>query len=118
MGHVRVPVEIANPFQPERWVRFEGALIDTGARTTIPRALANELDLEVVERSEVRTADGIHSLDLSHAMIRLQDKRTYGDIWISDDYPGVLIGVITLESLGLAVDARGNRLIPTEFLLL
>ncbi len=119
MGHVRVDIEIVNAVHRERSVVFQGALIDTGAtRTTIPRALANELELEIIGRQQIQTADGSHEIDQSFALIRYEGRQTIGDIWISDTYPGVLIGVVTLESLGLAVDPGSGRLTNSEFLLL
>jgi clan AA aspartic protease len=117
MGHVRV--KVVNPVQRDRSVVVESALVDNGAtRTTIPRSIANELDLDVVGQGQVRTADGVHVLDHSFALVRYEGLETIGDVWISDGYPGVLIGVITLESLGLMVDPVSGRLITSEFLLL
>lgn len=119
MGHVRVEVEILNPVQRERAIKIDNALVDTGAtRTTINRSIADRLGLEIVGTQRVRTADGSTSIDQSYALVRLNDKQTFGDVWVSDTYPGVLIGVITLEALGLAVDPVGGRLVDTEFLLL
>jgi clan AA aspartic protease len=119
MGHVRIRVEIANPVHRDNSILVEDALVDTGATgTTIPRAMANELELEVVGSQQIRTADGSANIDQSFALLRYDDKQTFGDIWISDRYPGVLIGVITLEALGLAVDPNSGRLTTSEFLLL
>ena len=119
MGHVRVPVEIANPIERTRSVRVPDALVDTGAtRTTINRALAEQLGLEVVGTQEIRTADGTSRIDQSFALVRYDGRQTFGDVWVSDSYPGVLIGVITLEALGLAVDPVSGRLVNSEFLLL
>ena len=119
MGHVRVPVEIVNPVDRRKSVRVENALIDTGAtRTTISRELAQQLDLEVRGVQQVRTAAGTKTIDRLFAMILLDGRESIGDIWISDDYPGVLIGVITLEAMGLGVDPKNQRLIDVEQLLL
>jgi clan AA aspartic protease len=119
MGHVRVNVEIANPYQPNRSVIVEEALVDTGAtRTTIPRSMAADIGLEVRGSASVQTAAGVKRIDRSFAQVKLNDRETIGDIFISDDYPGVLIGVITLESLGLAVDPKSGQLIDSPFLLL
>jgi predicted aspartyl protease len=45
-------------------------------------------------------------------------RRTVRPVWISDQYPGVLIGVFTLNGLGLAVDPETGKLTTSEFLLL
>ena len=119
MGHVRVEIEIANPVQRDRVVRVTDALVDTGAtRTTINRALSDQLGLEIVGTQQIRTADGASQIDQSFALVRYDGRQTFGDIWVSDVYPGVLIGVVTLESLGLAVDPVSGRLVNAEFLLL
>jgi predicted aspartyl protease len=119
MVHVRIRVEIANPVNRDNSVVMQDALVDTGAtRTTIPRAMANKLEPEVVGSQQIRTADGSANIDQSFALLRYDDKQTFGDIWISDRYPGVLIGVITLEALGLAVDPCSGRLTAPDFLLL
>ena len=119
MGHVRVSVQIANAQRPEQAVTVDDALVDTGAtRTTIPRSLADELELDILGSSEVETAAGVHRIDHSYALVTLNGRKSVGDIWVSDAYPGVLIGVITLESLGFAVDPKSGRLIDSPFLLL
>ena len=93
--------------------------MDTGAtRTTINRALADELGLEIVGTQQIRTADGTSSIDQSFALVRYDGRQTFGDVWVSDTYPGALIGVTTLEALGLAVDPVSGRLVNSEFLLL
>jgi predicted aspartyl protease len=119
MGHVRIRVEIVNPVHRGNSIVVQDALVDTGAtRTTIPRAMANKLELEIVGSQQIRTADGSANIDQSFALLRYDDKQTFGDIWISDRYPGVLIRVITLEALGLAVDPGSGRLTASDFLLL
>jgi len=80
--------------------------------------VADQLELEIVGRQKIRTADGVRDIDQSFALIRYDGLQTFGDVWISDSYPSVLIGVITLESLGLTVDPGSGRLTPSEFLLL
>jgi clan AA aspartic protease len=119
MGHVRVAIEITNPAKPDKSAMVPDALVDTGAtRTLIPRHIADELDLEIRGSTEVQTAEGIQRVDRSFARLTLSGRESNGTILISDTYPGVLIGVITLEDLGLAVDPKGGQLIDSPFLLL
>ena len=119
MGHVRVDIEVADPLRPQEPVIVEDALVDTGAtRTTLPRALAGCLRLEIRGQDQNRTADGIHRTDRALALIRLEGHESIGQVWISDRYPGVLVGVLTLEDIGLAVDPSLGKLTPSEFLLL
>jgi predicted aspartyl protease len=119
MGHVRVPIKLANPADRARLIDIESALVDTGATfTTIPRNLADRLNLDLVGKRLARSAAGPVSIDESYAYFEYDGRRTVTPVWISDSYDGVLIGVITLEALGLAVDPGSGRLIESELLLL
>jgi clan AA aspartic protease len=119
MGHVRVAVEISNPLRPERSVTVQDALVDTGAtRSLLPRPIATELGLEIRGQTEVQTAEGILRIDRSFARITFNGRESDATVLVSDTYQGVLIGVITFEDLGLAVDPKGQQLIDSPFLLL
>jgi predicted aspartyl protease len=50
--------------------------------------------------------------------VEIQGKRGATPVLISQELDEVLIGVITLEALGLAVDPATNRLVETHILLL
>ena len=119
MGHVRVRIKLANPERREEAIEVENALVDTGATlTTVPRSLADQLRLEILGQHQTRTASGVQTVDQSYAFFEYDGRQTVTPIWISDTYPGVLIGVITLEALGLAVDPASGQLTDSEFLLL
>jgi aspartyl protease family protein len=119
MGHVRIKVKIAHPERPDEAAEFTDALVDTGASmTTIPRSVANQLRLRILGRQKARTAAGDLIVDRSYAQVEYDGHVSVGDIIISDTYPGVLIGVLTLEGMGLAVDPKSGRLVDSELLLL
>lgn len=119
MGHVRVSVRIAHPNRRDDPHDVEEALVDTGATfTTIPRSLADRLGLEVLGQHQVRTAAGVRTVDRSFAYMELEGRDAVLPVGISDEYPGVLIGVYTLEALALAVDPKSGRLVDAELLLL
>jgi predicted aspartyl protease len=119
MGHVRVPIKLANPARRDDAIAVESALVDPGATyTTVPGELAERLGLDVVGQRQARSAAGPVTIDESYAFFEYDGRRTVTPVWISDDYPGVLIGVITLEALGLAVDPGSGQLINSELLLL
>jgi aspartyl protease family protein len=119
MGHVRVKVRIAHPNRRNQPIEVVDALVDTGASfTTVPRPLANQLGLEVLGKHRTRTANGTIEIDRSFAYIEYDGRDEVMPVWISDSYPGVLIGVFTLEALGLAVDPKNGRLVDSELLLL
>jgi len=119
MGHVRVRIKLANPSTRADTVEVSDALVDTGATlTTVPRTLADRLNLDVVEKHTTRSVAGPVEVEQSYAYFEYDGRRTVTPVWINDAYPGVLIGVVTLESLGLQVDPGSGKLTNSEFLLL
>jgi predicted aspartyl protease len=119
MGHVRVRIRLANPESHEDGAQVDEALVDTGATwTTIPRTLADALGLRVIGQMAVKTAAGPQQLDQSYAYIELAGKAMVTPLLISDTLDTMLIGVITLEAMGLAVDQGTGRLRESEVFLL
>jgi clan AA aspartic protease len=119
MGYVIVPIEIAHHANRATSIIVRDAMVDTGARrTTVPRAIADELGLEPLGVDEVQTANGVSHVERAVAFIRLNGREDITPVWISDTYPGVLIGVLTLETLNLAVDPPNERLIDSPAYLL
>ncbi len=116
MGHVWVRARIARP-DGSRYVEVS-ALIDTGATlTVIPRSIAKELELEVTGRSIVETGAGRLELERSRVLIELEGRSEIVPVLISDIIDKVLIGVTTLEVLGLQVDPLTGRLRKRPLLL-
>jgi clan AA aspartic protease len=119
MGHVRVPLRITNPDNPELTTVIPDALVDTGATSTcVPLGVVADLGLQTRGSASVRTAQGVQELAASWAELELQGKRLVTHILVSETLDTVLIGVTTLESMGFAVDPSGQRLVPVELLLL
>jgi clan AA aspartic protease len=119
MGHVRVPLRVTNPDRPELTTLILDALVDTGATSTcVPAAIAEGLSLRTRGSATVRTAEGVQELEASWAELEIQGKQLVTHILISPTLETVLIGVTTLEGMGFAVDPSGERLVPTELLLL
>ena len=119
MRHVRVPIRLANPERRDGAVDVQDALVDTGATwTTIPRALGESLGLRVIDQTGVKTAAGPQQLDQSYAYVELAGKRMVTPLLISDTLETVLIGAMTLEGMGLAVDPSTGQLKESEVFLL
>ena len=121
MGHVYASVKFANPGDIEEGRREkmleERALVDTGATfTTVPRSLAKKLALPII--GKVRTASGEEALDQSYAYTEASGKSTVAPMLVSDKMDKTLLGVFTLEALGLTVDISTGKLKETEVLLL
>jgi len=117
VGHVYVKLVLSNPADPQLTATVD-ALVDTGATSTVvPRALADSLQLPVIGRLTVRTATGAVDLDNSGAVVQINGRRAYNPILISDTIDKTLVGVITLEALGLSVDPKGRQLKEAELFL-
>jgi predicted aspartyl protease len=118
MGIVKVNIEISNAADRSRKRQVE-AVVGTGASwTTIPKSLATELGLEILGRKQVNTANGRITVEHSFALVEYDGHISGSDIMVTDTYPGVLLGALTLEGMALAVDPKSGRLIDTELLLL
>jgi len=117
MGHVWVDARLVN-VDTGREVRAR-ALVDTGATFTIvPWRIHEELGFKVVGRRSAKTAKGYAVFDESFALVEVEGRRAVTPILISRELKDVLIGVITLEALGLEVDPTTGKLKETEILLL
>jgi predicted aspartyl protease len=122
VGHVHVTVRLANPRDVvEGKVKKsieERALVDTVAMfTTIPRSLSEKLALPLVGKTKVRIAGGMDVLDQSYMYTEIKGKFAVTPTLISENLD-ILIGVFTLEALGLAVDPTTGQLKEAEILLL
>ncbi len=116
MGHVWVKVKIGD-VNRRRIVDVE-ALTDTGATlTVIPRKLADDLGLELTGRTVAETGAGKLELDRARVWIEVMGKGEVVPALISDIIDKVLIGVTTLEVLGLQVDPITGKLKEWTILL-
>ena len=97
----------------------ERALVETGATfTTVPRSLAKKLALPIMGKVKVRTASGEEALDQSYAYTEASGKSTVAPMLVSDKMDKTLLGVFTLEALGLTLDTSTGKLKEAEVLLL
>jgi clan AA aspartic protease len=95
------------------------ALVDTGATlSVVPRRIAVELQLPVIGRRRVATAKGVAELDECIGVVEVMGRKAYSHILVSDDIDVVLIGAVTLETLGLEVDPVTGRLKESKTYLL
>jgi len=116
MGHIWVKVRIGD-MNRERVVDIN-AIVDTSATlTVIPRKLAEKLNLRVTGRTTVETGAGKLELDRSRIWIEIIGKSEIVPVLISDATDKVLIGVTTLEVLGLQVDPITGKLKEWTILL-
>ncbi len=116
MGHVEVKVALANP---KAGIAFEEkGLVYTGATLTVlPRKIAEALHLDTTSKSKAMTAGGPITVELSDLQIEIAGKTGTVKVAISDVVDRLLVGVTTLETLGLAVDPLSGQLKESFYLM-
>ena len=116
MGRIWARARLGDP-ERRRVVEVD-ALVDTGATlTVVPRALANQLNLPITGRATALTADGVVEVDRTRVWIELEGRSEVVPAVVSDLVDRVLIGVTTLEVLGLQADPVTGRLREWTILL-
>lgn len=117
MGHVWVDAKIINAVTAQE-VKVT-ALVDTGATfTIIPLWVHEKLNLKIIGKRRIETAKGETELDESFALVEMEGKHAVTPVLISRELKDVLIGVLTLEALGLTIDPTTGKLKETRILLL
>ena len=111
MGHVHQRVRLS----AEKAVTVH-MLVDTGATfSVIPEALARALGVKRLRRAvPIALADGRRvKLDAGTAIFRIGGREAPATILVGDVAEPIL-GVETLEALGLTVDPRKGKLTPSR----
>lgn len=119
MGYVRVRGTVANPSDHSLRVELE-FIADTGAiYTVIPRSVAEKLRLKETSRRKFKIANGdVVDYPISEAYIIINGEGVTSVVAIADEKTPLLLGVTTLELLGLRVDPVTGELKPLELMIL
>ncbi|MDI6805840.1 MAG: retroviral-like aspartic protease family protein [Candidatus Bathyarchaeia archaeon] len=119
VGYVRVRGIVANPFDHSLKVDLE-FIVDTGAiYTVIPKSVAERLRLKETGRRRFKIANGdIVEYPVSEAYIIINGEGVTSLVAIADEKTPLLLGVTTLELLGLRVDPVTGKLTPLELMIL
>jgi len=119
VGYVRVRVTVANPSDHSLRVELE-FIVDTGAiYTVIPKSVAEELKLKETGRRKFKIANGdVVEYPVSEAYITINGEGVTSVVAIADEKTPLLLGVTTLELLGLRVDPVTGKLTPLELMIL
>jgi clan AA aspartic protease len=112
MGQFHVPAKLTGPTAVSETVSL---LVDTGATfLTIPRSLAERLELRPTRTQAIITARGREEVwPLASVQIELEGREVPTPCLIAPDGPP-LLGAVALESLVLAVDPVAKRLLPSK----
>lgn len=118
MGLVYRRVEVANPAKPGRREPVE-FLVDTGALYSyVPAPLLRRLGICATSRERFDLADGRKvRRGVGEAAFRIDGRTRTSPVVFAGPRDEPLLGVVTLESLGLTVDPTTGRLRPARLLL-
>lgn len=118
MGTFQVEMAVANPESGAS--RSVQAVVDTGATlTTLPLSLAEDLGLHQEDTAVVQLGDGtVRQLGVSTARLTVQGRTRTTSVLFSPGGSPPLLGAVSLEAMGFAVDPVGRRLVPQALLLL
>ena len=118
MSIFQYPLEISGPASAE----FQRVitLVDTGSTfTQVPSALLTRLGIRPTETVRFRLADGTTiRRPIGDAQVRVEGRTFSTTVVFGDDDAAALLGVYTLERPLLAVDPVGQRLVPTDALMM
>ena len=109
-----IPIEIAGP-DNERFETVD-ALVDTGATYTIlPASLLTVLGVAPFARRNLRLANGQRIYrDVGEARVRINGEVQGTPVIFGNEDSHSILGAVTLEEFGLAVDPVDKRLVPTD----
>ncbi|MGC9346413.1 MAG: aspartyl protease family protein [Candidatus Bathyarchaeales archaeon] len=119
MGYVKVKVKVRNIHKTELEAEME-LLADTGSiYTIIRRKRLEELGIKPRGKRRFKTADGrIIEREVGAAEIEILGQSVYSVVVFGEESDAEVLGVTSLEELGLQVDSTTGELKPLELLLL
>jgi predicted aspartyl protease len=99
---------------PTRRVEEVELLVHTGTLSVVPRLLAEKLELQPTRSQRVVIAGGQRDgWPIAEARLALNGDEITTTCFIAPEGPA-LLGAVALESLFLAVDPVGKRLVPVD----
>ena len=126
MGRIMATVDLENPAEPRGHKKMV-ALVDTGAsRLTLPLAWKGQLgsfEMEETIEVQIATQEVAPGIICGNAKIRVEGFQViYSKVIFLDMRPEKgeyepLLGYITLEECGAAVDVIGHRWIPAKYMM-
>ena len=114
MGQVDVTIQVSNLDQTKS--AEVKTIVDTGATYTfLPKSMLRELGIVPRRTRTFRTGDGRRvDYEVGTGVIEVNGYDAVVSICFAPDDVQPLLGVVTLEELGLAVDPGGQQLIDLE----
>lgn len=117
MGITRIEGTVSGPSGEKRTVKF---LVDSGATySVLPNDVWRELGLQAKWEIELSLADGTPvRRQVSECHIELVDKEAHTPVLLGEPNDAALLGVVTLEILGLVFHPLKRELQPMQMLLM
>ncbi len=119
MGYVKVATKIGNPADRSKSIRLD-LLADTGAiYTAIPASLLEKISIEPKSTRRFKLANGkVEQYPTGEAYVEVAGEGVTSVVAFLPEGSTPILGVTTLELLGLQVDPTTGELKPLELLLL
>ena len=119
MGYVRVKGVVSNLVDRSKCTQVE-FIVDTGAMwTVIPAVVLRELDIQPRREARFKLANGqVSNFPVGDAYIEVEGITCATTVIFGSEDAPALLGVTTLEQLGLEVDPVSGKLKPMELMLL
>jgi clan AA aspartic protease len=113
MGLTHVAVEVANPARPTRRARVK-MLVDSGAAYSIvDAATLRRLGVRPTGRRTFILADGTEvTRSIGPALFRFRGEEGASTVILGEPGDAALLGVVTLEELGLMLDPMRREIRP------
>jgi clan AA aspartic protease len=118
MGLTYVWVNVANPRKPRQKARIK-MLVDSGAGfSMVPRTVLQKLGIKPRSTRSFLLADGTDvERHLSEAKFEFQNESATSPVIFGEPDDAALLGMVTLETLGLILDPFHRQLRPLPMLL-
>ena len=118
MGLTVLEIEVGNPANPDVTEKIE-FLIDSGAiYSVVPTPILERLDIKPLAEQEFRLANGEKIVrKKGGALFKYGDRIGVADVIFGEKEDSVLLGVSTLQGLGLLLDPLRRELRPLPMIL-
>ena len=118
MGLTALTLDVASPQEPDRRESVE-FLVDSGAvYSFVPRPVLARLGIVPHSRQRFRLANGSTiERDRGDAVYFYAGRRGAAPVIFAEPDDATLLGVVTLESLGLVLDAIRRDLVPLPMVI-
>ncbi len=118
MGLTHVAVEVANPAKPGRRTRVK-MLVDSAAYSVIDAAVLRRLGIRPTSSRTFILADGSEvTRSIGAALFRFHGEQGASTVIFGEVGDATLLGVVTLEELGLILDPMRRELRPMPMSLM